>query len=156
MGAVRVRWIVDPIDGTVNYLYSLPQWAVSIAAEVDGVVEAGVVLDPSKGELFTALRGVGAWLNGAPIVVSGCTELSQALVGTGFGYDARRRAAVRLRLGAGHSETDLIRDVARHTGRPETEIAALVGSQAPDPTHDHDLIRLATDLAGLDREVRRT
>jgi hypothetical protein len=69
---------------------------------------------------------------------------------------ARRRAAVRLRLGAGHSEADLIRGVARHTGRPEAEIAALVGSQAPDPTHDHDLIRLATDLAGLDREVRRT
>ena len=50
----RVRWIVDPIDGTVNYLYGLPQWAVSIAAEVAGVVVAGAVLDPSKGELFTA------------------------------------------------------------------------------------------------------
>jgi hypothetical protein len=69
---------------------------------------------------------------------------------------ARRRAAVRLRLGAGHSEADLVRDVARHTGRSEAEIAALVGSQAAEPTHDHDLIRLATDLAGLDREVRRT
>jgi len=69
---------------------------------------------------------------------------------------ARRRAAVRLRLGAGHSEADLVRDVARHTGRPEAEVAALVGSQAPEPAHDHDLIRLATDLAGLDREVRRT
>ena len=87
----RVRWIVDPIDGTVNYLYALPQWAVSIAAETDGVVEAGVVFDPSKDEMYTAVRGSGAFLNGTPISVSGCTELSQALVGTGFGYDAGRR-----------------------------------------------------------------
>jgi myo-inositol-1(or 4)-monophosphatase len=87
-----VRWIVDPIDGTVNYLYALPQWAVSIAAEVDGVVEVGAVLDPSKGELFTAVRGGGARRNGEPIAVSACDELSLALIGTGFGYDARRRA----------------------------------------------------------------
>ena len=88
----RVRWIVDPIDGTVNYLYDLPQWAISIAAEVGGVVVAAAVLDPSKRELFTAQFGGGAYLNGAPIRVTSCTELSQALVGTGFGYDARRRA----------------------------------------------------------------
>jgi len=69
---------------------------------------------------------------------------------------ARRRAAVRLQLGAGHSEAALVRDVAHHIGRPEAEVAALVGSDAPDPVHDHDLIRLANDLAGLDREVRRT
>lgn len=87
-----VRWVVDPIDGTVNYLYALPQWAVSIAGEVDGVVEVGVVLDPSKDELFTAVRGGGALLNGAPIQVSACDDLSLAMIGTGFGYDARRRA----------------------------------------------------------------
>ena len=69
---------------------------------------------------------------------------------------ARRRAAVRLKLGAGHTEAALIRDVAHHTGRSEAEIAGLVGSQAPEPVHDHDLIRLANDLAGLDREVRRS
>ena len=90
-GGRRVRWIVDPIDGTVNYLYALPQWAVSIAAEVGGVVVAGAVLDPSKGELFTAERGGGARLNGVPITVSSCAELALALVGTGFGYDATRR-----------------------------------------------------------------
>ncbi|MGH8890584.1 MAG: inositol monophosphatase family protein [Acidothermaceae bacterium] len=88
-----VRWIVDPIDGTVNYLYGLPQWAVSIAAEVDGVVEAGAVFDPSKGELFTAVRGGGARLDGRPMAVTECGVLSQALVGTGFGYDAGRRSA---------------------------------------------------------------
>jgi myo-inositol-1(or 4)-monophosphatase len=91
--APKVRWIVDPIDGTVNYLYALPQWAVSIAAEVDGTVEAGVVFDPSKGELYTAVRGRGAWLGDQPIAVSSCTELGQALVGTGFGYDTNRRAS---------------------------------------------------------------
>ena len=69
---------------------------------------------------------------------------------------ARRRAAVRLQLGAGHTEADLVRDVARHTDRSEAEVAALVGSRAPAPVHDHDLIRLANDLAGLDREVRRS
>lgn len=67
---------------------------------------------------------------------------------------ARRRAAVRLQWGVGRSEAELIRDVARHTGRPETEVAALVGSDAPHPTHDHDLIRLASELTRLDREVR--
>ncbi len=86
-----VRWIVDPIDGTVNYLYRLPQWAVSIAAEVDGVVEAGVVFDPSKDELFTAVRGGGAFLNGRRLATSSCSTLAQALVATGFGYDATRR-----------------------------------------------------------------
>jgi hypothetical protein len=69
---------------------------------------------------------------------------------------ARRRAAVRLRLGAGHTELDLVRDLARHSGRSEQEVAALVGSDAPAPPNDHDLIRLAGDLAGLDREVRRS
>jgi myo-inositol-1(or 4)-monophosphatase len=88
----RVRWIVDPLDGTVNYLYGLPQWSVSIAAEVDGVVQAAVVFDPCKNELFTALLGDGARLNGVRLGVSACEELSQALVGTGFGYDALRRA----------------------------------------------------------------
>jgi myo-inositol-1(or 4)-monophosphatase len=91
-GGRRVRWIVDPIDGTVNYLYGLPQWAVSIAAEVDGFVVVGVVLDPIKNELYTAVRGGGAWLNGDEISVSDCSLLAQALIGTGFGYDAARRA----------------------------------------------------------------
>jgi myo-inositol-1(or 4)-monophosphatase len=117
----RVRWIVDPIDGTVNYLYSLPQWAVSIAAEVDGVVEAGVVLDPSKGELFTALRGGGAWLNGAPITVSGCSDVRQALVGTGFGYDAaRRRSQARVLLGV----LPEVRDI-RRLGAASLDLCAL-------------------------------
>ena len=92
-GTSGVRWVVDPVDGTVNYLYGLPQWAVSVGVEVDGTTEVGVVLDPAKDELWTALRGRGAWLDGRPLRCTAATELAQSLVGTGFGYDARRRAA---------------------------------------------------------------
>ena len=91
-GSSGVRWVVDPIDGTVNYLYGLPQWAVSIGVEVDGVTEVGVVLDPAKDELFTAVRGGGAQLDGRPLHCTGATELSQAMVATGFSYEAGRRA----------------------------------------------------------------
>jgi myo-inositol-1(or 4)-monophosphatase len=94
----RVRWVVDPLDGTVNYLYGLPDWAVSIAAEVDGIVLAGVVEVPRYGETFTAVAGQGAWLHrdgsrGTAVSLR-CTygvALGQALVATGFGYDSGRR-----------------------------------------------------------------
>lgn len=92
-GTTGVRWVVDPIDGTVNYLYGLPQWAVSIGIEVDGTTVAGVVFDPAKNELWQAVRGGGATLDGRPLRCSSATELAQALVATGFGYDAGRRAA---------------------------------------------------------------
>src|SRR5262249_56199105 len=88
-GAGPVRWIVDPLDGTVNYLYGLADWSVSIAAEVDGVVVAGVVAAPVHGEVFTAVPGRGAWLRAgdAPPVALRCNTggpLAQALVATGF------------------------------------------------------------------------
>nr|BFE62604.1 inositol monophosphatase family protein [Dactylosporangium thailandense] len=86
-----VRWILDPIDGTVNYLYDLPQYAVSLAAEVDGVVVAGVVRNAATGREWTATLGGGAFCDGRRLRVSGETELGQALVGTGFGYAAERR-----------------------------------------------------------------
>ncbi|MCZ7376110.1 inositol monophosphatase family protein [Micromonospora sp. WMMC250] len=87
-----VRWIVDPIDGTVNYLYGLAHSAVSLAAEVDGVVVAGVVRNVHTGEEWTATVGGGAWRDGVRLRCSGEVDLGQALVGTGFGYDAARRA----------------------------------------------------------------
>jgi len=87
-----VRWILDPIDGTVNYLYGLPQYAVSLAAERDGEVIAGVVINAATGDEWTATRGGGAWRAGRRLSGSVRTTLDQALVGTGFGYDARRRA----------------------------------------------------------------
>jgi myo-inositol-1(or 4)-monophosphatase len=91
IGTSGVRWVVDPIDGTVNYLYDIPTYAVSVAVEVDGETVAGVVVDAPKGEVFTATLGGGAFSNGEPIRVSGCADLSKALVGTGFGYDPARR-----------------------------------------------------------------
>lgn len=91
-GGSGVLWVVDPIDGTVNYLYGIPQYAVSIAAQVDGVVVAGVVHNPESGATWTARRGGGAYLDRKPIRESGCDRLDRALVGTGFGYDAARRA----------------------------------------------------------------
>ncbi|MDG4759374.1 inositol monophosphatase family protein [Micromonospora sp. WMMD710] len=87
-----VRWIVDPIDGTVNYLYGLPHCAVSLAAEVDGVVVAGVVRNVFTGEEWTATVGGGAWRAGQRLRCSTETDLGQALVATGFGYDAARRS----------------------------------------------------------------
>lgn len=91
-GGGAVRWILDPIDGTVNYLYGLPQYAVSLAAEVDGVVVAGVVHNPATGYEWTAVLGGGAYRDGRRLHGSSATDLSQSLVATGFGYDARRRA----------------------------------------------------------------
>ncbi|MFI5907409.1 inositol monophosphatase family protein [Dactylosporangium sp. NPDC051541] len=105
-----VRWILDPIDGTVNYLYNIPVYAVSLAAEVDGQVVAGVVLNAATGREWTATRGGGAFCGGRRLRVTGETDLGQALVGTGFGYAAERRLhQARVLLGLiGH-----VRDVRR-------------------------------------------
>lgn len=92
LGANNVGWIVDPIDGTVNFLYALPVVSVSIAATVDGEIVAGAVADVLSGEAFSAARGLGARRNGSPIAHSGCTDFSEALVGTGFAYEASVRA----------------------------------------------------------------
>jgi fructose-1,6-bisphosphatase/inositol monophosphatase family enzyme len=86
------RWVVDPLDGTTNYLYRFPAWGVSVALEdADGGL-AGVVHDPVGGETFRAARGAGAELNGRPIRVRDHGRLDTALVGTGFGYDPNVRA----------------------------------------------------------------
>jgi myo-inositol-1(or 4)-monophosphatase len=109
-GTSGVRWVLDPIDGTVNYLYGLPGWAVSVAAEVDGQVAVGVVVVPTYGEVFAAVRGGGATRNGTAIATSSPVSLAQSLVGTGFGYDAdrrRRQGAILARV------LPLVRDVRR-------------------------------------------
>ncbi|MEU4847301.1 inositol monophosphatase family protein [Streptomyces gilvosporeus] len=92
-GSSGVRWVIDPVDGTVNYLYDLPSWAVSIAAEKDGETVVGVVAAPMRGETCHAVRGRGAFRNGEPVGHRPAPPLSQALLGTGFGYLAERRAA---------------------------------------------------------------
>lgn len=98
-GTSGVRWVVDPIDGTVNFLYGLPAYAVSIAAEVDGEVCAGVVLNVATGELFTATSGGGAYVSSPsrpePVRLTGSrpVSLEQTLVATGFGYRVEQRRA---------------------------------------------------------------
>jgi myo-inositol-1(or 4)-monophosphatase len=87
----RLQWVIDPLDGTVNFLYSVPVFAVSIAAAIDGEVVAGAVVDVLRDELFSAHRGGGARCDGRAIAVSECTSLPQALVTTGFSYRAELR-----------------------------------------------------------------
>jgi myo-inositol-1(or 4)-monophosphatase len=82
-------WVIDPLDGTTNFANGLPIWSVSIALMEDGVPVVGVVLDPSRGECFTAARGGGAFRNGERISVSGCDDLDRAVLVTGFPYDVR-------------------------------------------------------------------
>jgi myo-inositol-1(or 4)-monophosphatase len=87
----RVQWVIDPLDGTVNFLYGVPLFAVSIAAAVDGEVVAAAVIDVLRDELFSAHRHGGARRDGEPIAVSPCASLPEALVATGFSYQARLR-----------------------------------------------------------------
>ena len=92
-GSSGVRWVVDPLDGTTNYLFGIPAFSVSVAAEIDDAAVVGVVIDPVRGETWAAVAGRGARLNGTPTSVAvGRSELSTALVATGFGYRAERRA----------------------------------------------------------------
>ncbi|MGI8863446.1 MAG: inositol monophosphatase family protein [Solirubrobacteraceae bacterium] len=96
-GAGELRWIVDPLDGTVNYLFGIPLFAVSIACENASGTLVGVVLDPLRDECFTATRGGAAEMNGRPIAASGGEELATAMVATGFAYDSslrERQAAI--------------------------------------------------------------
>jgi myo-inositol-1(or 4)-monophosphatase len=111
-GTSGLRWVVDPLDGTVNFLFGVPQWAVSIAVEDEHGPLAGVVYDPLRGEVFSAIRDGGQPTLQAPVLASplsaeppsqgrathplsasSCEDLAQALLATGFAYDARVRAA---------------------------------------------------------------
>ncbi|MDQ2896641.1 MAG: inositol monophosphatase, partial [Actinomycetota bacterium] len=91
-GDGELRWVIDPLDGTTNYLFGVPQFAVSVACEDRDGALAGVVLDPVRDEVFTANRSGPALLNGAPIAGSKRDELGTALIATGFGYAAEVRA----------------------------------------------------------------
>jgi myo-inositol-1(or 4)-monophosphatase len=100
-GEGGLRWVVDPLDGTINFLFGIPAFAVSLACEDASGTVVGLVLDPLRDECFTAARSSSATLNGEPIRGSERDELGRALVATGFGYDARvraRQAAVVARL----------------------------------------------------------
>ena len=91
-GSTGVSWYVDPLDGTINYLYGIPHWSVSICcADTNGAL-AGVVFDPLRDELWSAVRGGGAYLGDRRLAVSDKRDLASALLATGFGYVATQRA----------------------------------------------------------------
>lgn len=100
-GTDALRWIVDPLDGTVNYAHGHPHFAVSIALERAGEIVLGVVYHPALDELFTAVRGEGAWCNGRPLRVSSTARLVEALLASGSPYDVHRRPEPYLQLWRG-------------------------------------------------------
>jgi myo-inositol-1(or 4)-monophosphatase len=91
-GTTGLRWVIDPLDGTVNYLYGIPAWCVSVACEDDDGALVGVVHDPGRGETFAAARGRGAQLGATALHVNDPVPLERALIATGFAYAAERRA----------------------------------------------------------------
>jgi myo-inositol-1(or 4)-monophosphatase len=105
-----VRWVIDPIDGTTNYVYGHPSWSVSIAAELDGRRVAGAVRDPTHDQTFEAAAGHGARCNGKPLQLGEAAPLGRVLMATGFGYDPdRRRAQAEVLVGV----LPRIRDIRR-------------------------------------------
>ena len=86
-GTGKFRWIVDPLDGTLNYAHGFPMYCSSVALEVDGEIIVGAIYDSVRDELFTAVKGNGAYLNGAPIQVSSTNNFKQCFLATGFAYD---------------------------------------------------------------------
>lgn len=88
-----LTWVIDPLDGTVDFLYGIPQWCVSVAVADEEGWLTGVIYDPPRSELFAAIRGKGARRNDEPVTVSQKQDLSQALIATGFSYDSRIRRA---------------------------------------------------------------
>lgn len=120
-GSSGLTWVIDPLDGTVNFLYGIPVWCVSIAVKDADGLAVGVVHCPMQDETFTAIRGRGAWLNGSPISVTSCNELSQALIGTGFSYESdirRAQAEVVKRI------LPVVRDI-RRAGSAAIDLASL-------------------------------
>jgi myo-inositol-1(or 4)-monophosphatase len=94
----RWRWVFDPLDGTTNYAHGLPIFCASLGLEIDGRTEVGAVYDPSRRELFTAERGRGAALNGAPLRVSDTATLIDSLLVTGFPYGVHRSSSDLIEL----------------------------------------------------------
>ena len=91
------QWVIDPIDGTTNFVHGFPHYGISIAFQTGGITTAGVVLDVVRNQMYTAEKGNGAYCNGDPIYISKCADLDQALLATGFPYDRRTRPSHYLR-----------------------------------------------------------
>ncbi len=96
-GKAEYRWVIDPLDGTTNYIHGFPQYCVSIAVQHRGATAHGVVYDPARNELFTASRGGGAFLDDRRMRVTKCAQLKDALVGTGFPFKELSRLDLYMR-----------------------------------------------------------
>lgn len=125
-GTSGVRWLVDPLDGTVNYLYGIPHYAVSIAAEIDGSLAVGVVLDVERRITYAATLGGGATCDGRPITCGSQTDPSQALVATGFNYEVARR---RVQAQVIAAILPAVRDI-RRIGSAALDLCAVACGQA--------------------------
>ncbi|HET7683203.1 MAG TPA: inositol monophosphatase family protein [Marmoricola sp.] len=156
-GSSGVEWVVDPIDGTVNYFLGLPNYAVSIAAARDGQVVAGVVLNPVSGEEYTAARGSGAARNGRPISTRDPRPVARMVVSTGFSYEA----AVRSRQA--QAVAGLLAEVAdiRRFGSCALDLCAVACGQSDgyveEGVHpwDHAAAGLVAEEAGARVELGR-
>lgn len=134
-----VRWVLDPIDGTVNFLYGIPAYAISVAAQVDGVSVVGVVVDVARDIVYSAVRGAGATVTESggeptPLACNAVTDTDMALVATGFGYGSARRAA------QGRIIAELlprVRDI-RRIGSAALDLC-MVASGAVDAHFEHGL-----------------
>ncbi len=144
VSAGGLRWVVDPIDGTVNYLYGLPWYAVSVAAERDGVVLAGAVVEPASGRVWRAARGHGADQDGTALRTSAAVRLDLALIATGFGYRPGRRER-QAALVAGLAGR--VRDI-RRVGSAALDLCAVAAGWV-DGYLEHGLRRWDWAAAGL-------
>ena len=124
-GTSGVRWVIDPLDGTTNYVYGYPAYGVSIAAEADGQAVAGVVVAVVSRERYTAALGHGAHRDDRPIRVSAAQDLSVALLGTGFSYDAATRGRQAAALTA---VLPAVRDI-RRSGSAALDLCAVASGR---------------------------
>lgn len=131
-----VRWVVDPIDGTVNFLYGYPAFAVSVAAQVGGVSVAAAVVEPLSGRRWTATRGRGAWLDGVPLRPSEPDRVELMLVATGFAYGTERR---RSQAELVRTLLPTVRDI-RRGGSAALDLCAVAAGWV-DGFYEHGLAR---------------
>jgi myo-inositol-1(or 4)-monophosphatase len=124
-GTSRVSWLVDPLDGTVNYLYGIPHYAVSVAAEVDGVTVCGVVVDVERRCAYTAVAGGGAFRDGERLSCSQQADPALSLVGTGFNYEVALR---RVQAAAMPTLLPAVRDI-RRAGSAALDLCAVACGQ---------------------------
>lgn len=134
-GPASVRWVVDPLDGTTNFVHGFPWYACSVALEVDGRSVVGVVFEAVRGRAFTARRGGGAFVDGVRLAVSRTEALQHALIGTGFPYDRATRAAAL--LAPVQRVLEQTRGI-RRTGAASLDLA-YVAAGALDAFFEHDL-----------------